>query len=43
MYLCLPLGMGNSKLASYVARRIGASMTVRNWNTVTTLAELAAT
>jgi uncharacterized protein (DUF1697 family) len=43
VYLCLPLGMGNSKLASHVARRIGASMTVRNWNTVTTLAELAAT
>ncbi|HEY5274589.1 MAG TPA: DUF1697 domain-containing protein [Acidimicrobiales bacterium] len=43
VYFCLPLGMGTSKLASHVARRIGASMTVRNWNTVTTLAKLAAT
>jgi uncharacterized protein (DUF1697 family) len=42
MYFSLPEGMGNSKLASYVSRRLGPSMTVRNWNTVTTLAELAA-
>jgi uncharacterized protein (DUF1697 family) len=43
MYFHLPQGMGNSKLASYVSRRLGASMTIRNWNTVTTLAELSAT
>jgi uncharacterized protein (DUF1697 family) len=42
MYFHLPGGMGNSKLASYVNRRLGGSMTVRNWNTVTTLAELSA-
>jgi uncharacterized protein (DUF1697 family) len=42
MYFHLPGGMGNSKLASYVSRRLGDSMTIRNWNTVTTLAELSA-
>jgi uncharacterized protein (DUF1697 family) len=42
MYFCLPGGMGSSKLASYVSRRLGGSTTVRNWNTVTTLATLAA-
>jgi uncharacterized protein (DUF1697 family) len=42
VYFCLPGGMGNSKLAGYLNRKIGGSMTVRNWNTVTTLAELAA-
>jgi uncharacterized protein (DUF1697 family) len=42
MYFHLPDGMGNSKLASYVNRRLGGSMTIRNWNTVTTLAELSA-
>jgi uncharacterized protein (DUF1697 family) len=41
MYFYLPEGMGNSKLASYVSRRLGGSMTIRNWNTVTTLAELS--
>jgi uncharacterized protein (DUF1697 family) len=43
LYFCLPAGMGNSKLASYVARKVTGVMTVRNWNTVATLAELAAT
>jgi uncharacterized protein (DUF1697 family) len=43
MYFYLPRGMGNSKLASYVGRKLGSSMTIRNWNTVTTLAELSAT
>jgi uncharacterized protein (DUF1697 family) len=42
VYFCLPGGMGNSKLAAYLNRRVGDSMTVRNWKTVTTLAELAA-
>jgi uncharacterized protein (DUF1697 family) len=42
LYFHLPGGMGNSKLASYVNRRLGGSMTIRNWNTVTTLAELSA-
>jgi uncharacterized protein (DUF1697 family) len=42
IYFHLPGGMGNSKLASYLGRRLGDSMTVRNWNTVTTLAELSA-
>ena len=41
VYFNLPWGMGNSKLASYVNRRLGGSMTIRNWNTVTTLAELS--
>ena len=42
LYFRLPGGMGNSKLASYVNRRLGGSMTIRNWNTVTTLAEVSA-
>lgn len=42
MYFHLPGGMGNSKLAGYLSRRIGDSMTIRNWNTVTTLTELSA-
>jgi uncharacterized protein (DUF1697 family) len=42
VYFHLPRGIGNSKLASYVNRRLGGSMTIRNWNTVTTLAELSA-
>jgi uncharacterized protein (DUF1697 family) len=42
MYFHLPEGMGSSKLASYVNRRLGGSMTIRNWKTVTTLAELSA-
>jgi uncharacterized protein (DUF1697 family) len=42
LYFHLPRGMGNSKLASYLNRRLGSLMTIRNWNTVTTLAELSA-
>jgi uncharacterized protein (DUF1697 family) len=41
IYFHLPRGMGNSKLAGYLSRRLGDSMTIRNWNTVTTLAELS--
>ena len=40
-YLSLPLGMGRSKLASYVDRRWRTPMTVRNWKTVNSLAEPA--
>jgi uncharacterized protein (DUF1697 family) len=41
VYLLLPLGMGRSRLASYVARRLRVPMTVRNWNTVNSLLALA--
>lgn len=41
-YLLLPGGIGRSKLAAALARgRGGAESTVRNWRTVTRLAELA--
>jgi uncharacterized protein (DUF1697 family) len=43
VYFLLPAGLGNSKLASYVARKLGNQMTVRNWNTVTKLVDLAST
>jgi uncharacterized protein (DUF1697 family) len=40
-YLLLPLGMGRSKLASYLDRRLRVPMTVRTWNTVNSLLALA--
>jgi uncharacterized protein (DUF1697 family) len=42
VYLYLPRGMGNSKLASFVTRKLDRSMTIRNWKTVNALAELSA-
>ncbi|MCB0996617.1 MAG: DUF1697 domain-containing protein [Acidimicrobiales bacterium] len=41
LYLYLPDGMGRSKLASAIARLDGATMTLRNWRTVTTLTDMA--
>ena len=42
VYLLLPDGIGRSKLPGAVARRLGgASTTVRNWRTVTTLRDMA--
>jgi uncharacterized protein (DUF1697 family) len=42
LYLHLPNGTGRTKLPDYVLRRIKVPTTIRNWNTVTKLAELAA-
>jgi uncharacterized protein (DUF1697 family) len=41
LYLHLPGGMGRTKLPDYVLRRIKVPTTIRNWRTVTKLAELA--
>lgn len=41
LYLHLPNGMGRSKLPAYLDRQLKISTTVRNWNTVTKLLELA--
>ena len=41
LYLHLPGGMARTKLPDYVLRRIKVPTTIRNWNTVTKLAELA--
>jgi uncharacterized protein (DUF1697 family) len=41
-YLSTPNGMGKSKLVEPVIKRLGIPGTVRNWRTVTKLAELAA-
>jgi uncharacterized protein (DUF1697 family) len=43
IYFRLPLGMGQSKLASFVSRKLTVPLTIRNWNTVVALAALAAT
>ncbi|HMC51288.1 MAG TPA: DUF1697 domain-containing protein [Acidimicrobiales bacterium] len=40
VYLHLPNGMGRAKLPAYLDRRLDVAMTVRNWNTVTKLADL---
>lgn len=40
MYLHLPNGMGRSKLPPYLGRKLGVPTTIRNWNTVSKLAEL---
>jgi len=42
LYLWLPDGMARAKLPGHLDRRLGVRATVRNWNTVTKLAELAA-
>jgi uncharacterized protein (DUF1697 family) len=41
LYLHLPNGMGRSKLPAYLDRQLKVPNTVRNWNTVTKLIELA--
>ena len=41
LYLHLPNGMGRSKLPGYLDRQLKIPSTVRNWNTVTKLIELA--
>jgi uncharacterized protein (DUF1697 family) len=41
LYLHLPKGMGRTKLPDYVLRRLKIPTTLRNWNTVTKLVELA--
>jgi len=40
-YLHLPGGMGRARLPSWLFGRLGVRATVRNWSTVTTLADLA--
>lgn len=42
LYYYLPNGMGRALLPAEVAKRCRAPMTVRNWRTVTKLAEMAA-
>jgi uncharacterized protein (DUF1697 family) len=41
LYLHLPNGMGRAKLPGYLDRRLKIPTTVRNWNTLTKLLELA--
>jgi uncharacterized protein (DUF1697 family) len=41
LYLFLPDGMGRSKLPDFVGRQLKVPTTVRNWNTVLKLLELA--
>jgi uncharacterized protein (DUF1697 family) len=41
IYMHLPNGMGRSRLPLYLGRRLKVPFTVRNWNTVAKLAELA--
>ncbi len=41
-YLCTPNGMGRSKLAEPVMKRLGIPGTVRNWRTTVALRDLAA-
>lgn len=40
IYFHLPNGVGTSKMMPFLARRLGADMTVRNWNTVMKMHEL---
>ncbi|HUQ39248.1 MAG TPA: DUF1697 domain-containing protein, partial [Acidimicrobiales bacterium] len=41
LYLHLPNGMGRTKLPPYLDRQLKVPTTVRNWNTVNKLVELA--
>lgn len=41
LYLHLPNGMGRTKLPAYLDRKLKVPTTVRNWNTVCKLLELA--
>ena len=42
LYFHLPNGMGRTKLPPYLDRQLKIPTTVRNWNTVNKLLELAA-
>lgn len=42
VYFHLPNGMGRAKVPEYVGRALKVPMTVRNWKTVSTLADMAA-
>lgn len=41
VYFHLPNGIGRAKLPPYVGRRLGVQTTVRNWQTVSKLLEIA--
>lgn len=41
LYFHLPNGMGRSKLPGYLGAQLKVPITIRNWNTVTKLLELA--
>ncbi|MDP1795586.1 MAG: DUF1697 domain-containing protein [Acidimicrobiales bacterium] len=41
VYFHLPNGVGTSKMMPFLGRRLGADMTVRNWNTVMKMFELS--
>jgi uncharacterized protein (DUF1697 family) len=41
LYLYLPAGMASTKLPAYLERRVNVPMTIRNWQTTSTLATLA--
>lgn len=41
IYFSLPNGMGRTKLAGYVDRRLAVPTTIRNWNTTAKLLELS--
>ena len=41
LYVYLPNGMGRTKLMAYLGRQLNVPITVRNWNTVMKLVELA--
>ena len=42
VYLYLPNGMARTKLPGYLDRKLRVPATIRNWNTLTKLIELAA-
>ena len=41
VYFHLPGGMGRAKLPPYILRKLGVPTTIRSWNTVTKLLEMA--
>jgi uncharacterized protein (DUF1697 family) len=41
IYFHLPNGVGTSKMMPFLSRRLGADMTVRNWNTVMKMFDLS--
>ena len=41
IYFHLPNGVGTSKMMPFLSRRLGADMTVRNWNTVLKMHDLS--
>lgn len=42
VFLYLPVGIGQSKLPSYLIRQLKTPITMRNWNTLNKLVELTA-